>query len=661
MIRYKPNDIFKVFWTAGSVFPKAMMVALPCGLVTVALKVLEKRYPTELEPLRAGTQCDPVVLSGFVSIVAFFVVFRTSIAYGRFWDGTTSVMDMGAEWYDACSVLFAFTREHETTWRFKNLLVRLFSALHAVGLAEIEETVSDALNEVRSYRLPVIDAGGLDSTSLTALRESDEKVLLVFQWIERVIVDHMDTVLTVPPPLLTRAFHDLSCGLVAFNKARKVSHVPFPFPYAQTADLVLIFHWLLTPLIVMHWVTSPIYAGVFGFIQVFIMWCLNYIAQQLENPFGVDMNDLDFTEFQIQMNRQLMQLLRAGAARSPTLGPSATLSRPPDPWELYQLEAKTTGVQRSSVSEADKAAESALWLEDGSLYNIWRTGSRGAHNSARRSSKIKGLGTLSTARFSWFAEEEDTEITAEGARRLSAGDPNRSAVSLESIFGSLQEEPMHGGGPHADLEGGFTGAERGSPGLPVEHHGFDGFAYCNAAVLAAVAEEEEEEPCLTGVAPTRRQSHDVERVTNEAASRSLVLNGDSLATVAAAETLAKLSLGMAPDVIGAVVSTVAMPDRSNALSITSLPPIAAEHESLSKLGAGSMHGLHRASLRESASPECRRPMPCSMDLAVALPGNSSNGDGGGSCNYSVPPPPFVSAAGHPQPEWPSASRFWETR
>merc|ERR1719428_1425978 len=74
------------------------------------------------------------VWSSFSVLVGFLIVFRTSQAYNRFWDGCTATHQMRAEWFDACSALVAFCRYSKAgdaaIMRFTHILVRLFSMLH---------------------------------------------------------------------------------------------------------------------------------------------------------------------------------------------------------------------------------------------------------------------------------------------------------------------------------------------------------------------------------------------------------------------------------------------------------------------------------------------------------------------------------------------------
>jgi len=63
------------------------------------------------------------------------------------------------------------------------------------------------------------------------------------------------------------------------------------------------------------------------FIQVFILWSLNFIAVEIENPFGTDPNDLDGEYMQEEMNRNLIMLLQPSSIRIPQLTTRATWSK----------------------------------------------------------------------------------------------------------------------------------------------------------------------------------------------------------------------------------------------------------------------------------------------------------------------------------------------
>merc|ERR1712113_502603 len=151
-------------------------------------------------------------------------------------------------------------------------------------------------------------------------------------WIQLLIVEHIGTgVLSIPPPILSRSFQEIANGMVAFHDAMKISYVPFPFPYAQTCDCLLVFHGIIVPFVTSQWVSNPYWAGLFVFIQVFILWSLNFIAVEIENPFGTDANDLDGCRMQQEMNHQLLILLDPSTVRTPKLTSTAVWND--DPFE----------------------------------------------------------------------------------------------------------------------------------------------------------------------------------------------------------------------------------------------------------------------------------------------------------------------------------------
>merc|ERR1719497_234671 len=56
-------------------------------------------------------------------------------------------------------------------------------------------------------------------------------------------------------------------------------------------------------------IKSKILAAIFAFVPIFGMFSLNFIASELENPFGTDDNDLPLRHFQTEMNSCLLMLL----------------------------------------------------------------------------------------------------------------------------------------------------------------------------------------------------------------------------------------------------------------------------------------------------------------------------------------------------------------
>eukprot|EP00929_Paragymnodinium_shiwhaense_P019086 TRINITY_DN13129_c0_g1_i1.p1 TRINITY_DN13129_c0_g1~~TRINITY_DN13129_c0_g1_i1.p1 ORF type:complete len:543 (-),score=80.97 TRINITY_DN13129_c0_g1_i1:158-1786(-) len=302
----------------GSVFPRASVVATPAGLLAVVLKILQTR--DILDITAQNFLDDNAAYSGFMFVIGFLLVFRTSQAFARFWEGSKHVCDMTTNYTDAAGSLVAFTQntkaETKDVKQFLNLLVQLFSLMHALGLEELSH----------SSNYPLLTIGGIDELSRKHLESVPGhcRAHVVCQWLQQLIVDGVKTeILNVPPPLLTRSYQELANGMNGLAQAARISQIPFPFPYVQISSLLLVMHWVLTPLLMCLWAGSAPSAFVFAFTPVFSLWCIHLIASEIEMPFGTDYNDLPLHDMQVHMNEVLMTMISRGSERVPTMDAEA--------------------------------------------------------------------------------------------------------------------------------------------------------------------------------------------------------------------------------------------------------------------------------------------------------------------------------------------------
>lgn len=327
---YYPHDLkhtlCRLFQVTGSTVPKAFLIALLAGTSAGVLQKLEEDGRWGGVDILRQTQ----PFGGFSFLVGFLVVFKTSQASSRFWEGCTAAHKMRAEWWDACSSVVAFTRRSnctsEVAQSFNELFIRLTSMMHAAALAELEREYTGIDQKPPSeedqwaVEYSLLDPHGVDPESLRTVRDSTDRVELLFVWIQQLIVENIDTgVLNIPPPLLSRSFQELAAGMVHFHNAKKIACISIPFPYAQTTEWLLILHTLIVPVVTAQWVTHHFWTFVFTFIQVAVLWSLHFVAMEIENPFGYDDNDLDGRSMQVELNRHLKMLLAPSTQRTPTL------------------------------------------------------------------------------------------------------------------------------------------------------------------------------------------------------------------------------------------------------------------------------------------------------------------------------------------------------
>lgn len=96
---------------------------------------------------------------------------------------------------------------------------------------------------------------------------------------QRLIVDHSrNGVLDIAPPILTRAFQELTIGHTHFIDANKVTAVPFPFAFAQMVWLMLVFFSLIVVPGICAFCLSADKAAFYTFVILFPYWSIHFIA-----------------------------------------------------------------------------------------------------------------------------------------------------------------------------------------------------------------------------------------------------------------------------------------------------------------------------------------------------------------------------------------------
>jgi len=315
--KFHPLQLFQLH---GSAFSFTLPISLACACIAAGMQSLTTEDTGDSVWFFANIISNPAAYTSVTFLCGFLIVFRTQLSYNRFWEGATSLKKMEAEFLVTASNLIAFCRhssaEASLVTSFQHKLVRLLSLLHAVALAQLHsEDGEDAL-----YDFEFVDPQGLDKDSLAVIQQEDCRVELLLQWIQSLVVDGIKTgVCSIPPPILSRIFQNLSNGLTAFHSASIVQEVPYPFPYMQTTEMLLITHFMLTPMVMCVLTNTPLWAGVFSFCATFSLWSLNTIATELEDPFGGDANDLPMLEMQHDLNKRLLLLLRPSTNRVPVL------------------------------------------------------------------------------------------------------------------------------------------------------------------------------------------------------------------------------------------------------------------------------------------------------------------------------------------------------
>jgi len=288
----------------GSVVPKALIWSVPCAGLTIAFHILLRE--SMAEAMGEGQGIDSI-WSGYTFILGFLIVFRSNQAYSRFWESVTLTHKIRGQWTNAFSSMLAFCstapEKQEDVHHFREYLMRLMSLLHCYSLHQVCELADD--------QLEVIDLSGLSPDTVDYLHSctSSDRAETVMLWIERLIVEgDQNKIFEVAPPVLSRVFQELSAGMVNMSELRKITEVPFPFPYSQFLSYMLVLQWLVSPVVVCQLISKWWWAGSAVWLLSTSYWTLFYIAQEIDMPFGEDSNDLPVEVLQHEFNESLLHL-----------------------------------------------------------------------------------------------------------------------------------------------------------------------------------------------------------------------------------------------------------------------------------------------------------------------------------------------------------------
>mmetsp|Transcript_26328 Transcript_26328/g.71547 ORF Transcript_26328/g.71547 Transcript_26328/m.71547 type:complete len:455 (-) Transcript_26328:91-1455(-) len=359
MIKYREEWLCPLICQyRGSVAVGATLYGLFASAVCIVLHVFHDQVEDFMKESGIGDIVASQTWAASTAMLLIILAIRTQQAWSRFWEGTSLLHQMRGEWFDAVSCLVSFSngaleaRPQEVA-TFRHTIVRLMSLCHGSALEEIGDSDNPD-------HLIAIDTLGLDLGTLRHLKECKKefhfnRVELLLHFFQSLITKAAaDGVLPVAAPILSRVYQTLSRGFVNLLNAKKISDTRFPFPFAQLIAQLLFLHLFLTPVMMASLIRgSKLFAAICSFVPVFGTFSLNFVARQLEHPFGHDDNDLPLFHFQTEMNSSLLMLLHDKADHVSQPSPQCVRD--------FQI-LKTVGVasRRHSLCSMDASIEDSM-------------------------------------------------------------------------------------------------------------------------------------------------------------------------------------------------------------------------------------------------------------------------------------------------------------
>jgi len=150
-----------------------------------------------------------------------------------------------------------------------------------------------------------------------------DRVHLLTQWINEDI-NELVPLVGIPPPIMSRCYQELSNGMLGFNQATKMADIPFPFPFLQLMELLLVCYSALLPIYAAQFTSGLFLSPCLATIVSLSFWSLSEISRELETPFADGPNQLPV----IDMHERFVEVLRSiFLSRRPTDEPPATSAK----------------------------------------------------------------------------------------------------------------------------------------------------------------------------------------------------------------------------------------------------------------------------------------------------------------------------------------------
>jgi len=304
-----------------SIIPKSLALGIVAGMLALLWNRLRSDYGFEIVSAE-NLENSRELYSTFSFALGFLCVWRNGNAFSRWWDGIQTLATAMTEWLDAASQLVAATSQSkkspEEIMAFNHVLTRLFSIMTCLALKHVA-TMHDEDFEVLNIQ-------GLDEKSKEILwgleMDPGAKMVMATQWVLNNIHQGMaDGIVTAPPPIVSRVFQELANGTFHIEKLAVISNTDIPATYTVMVNLLLVIHLVCTSVVGANEIANnEAYTFFVVCLSVFVLWCINLIAVEIEHPFGDDYNDVDVRHTMREVNDHLRILLDVRTMHKPTCG-----------------------------------------------------------------------------------------------------------------------------------------------------------------------------------------------------------------------------------------------------------------------------------------------------------------------------------------------------
>ncbi|MFL5745999.1 MAG: bestrophin family protein [Niastella sp.] len=293
MITYNPKDWFTFIFrfhkadTLRKLSPLIFGICIYCWIIVIFelhfLKLSEGSYVKQITSMHT--------LLSFV--ISMLLVFRTNTAYDRWWEGRKMWGSLVNNSRNLAIKLHSMLHFEEETHRsFFRKSIPMYASVLAHHLHA--ESTRLALDETEHPELKNID---------TSRHIPNQVASLLFQRVNRLYEEGKikgDQLIVLNNEL--QSFTDI-CGA-----CERIKNTPIPFSYSVFIKKFIFFYVMTLPFsfaISLGYLAIPVVGFIF-----YVLASLELIAEEIEDPFGGDENDLPMTKMASNIKKHVAEIIQ---------------------------------------------------------------------------------------------------------------------------------------------------------------------------------------------------------------------------------------------------------------------------------------------------------------------------------------------------------------
>lgn len=283
VIRYDPKNWFKLIFHAYS---KQVTRKLMPGMIGIAILTAGVCY-LELVHLDKPWNISNTVHSLLGFVLSLFLVFRTNSAYDRWWEGRK-------QWGTLVNTC-------------RTLAIRVRAFLPAEDHAWFAAVIKDFPPALRDHLRSISDREKLEGESVwgsgAALKHLPNELTL--KMTQRVNERAASGAITGDQQRIVEG--DLERLLNVTGACERILRTPIPYSYSMFMKKFIFLYAITLPLgfvATFEWWTVPVVVIVF-----YLLVSIELIAEEIENPFGEDENDLPLDDISETISKNIKEIL----------------------------------------------------------------------------------------------------------------------------------------------------------------------------------------------------------------------------------------------------------------------------------------------------------------------------------------------------------------